>query len=222
MARSDSSLTFPQPKHLVLIGPPGAGKGTQSQFLITEYGYKHVSTGELLRKEIASKSDIGLKVEHLMAQGAFVPDDLTIEVLQRNLDFDQNKYIFDGFPRTKVQANYFDEKLMKNQSYLAVLFKVDMAELYSRLVNRRVSADGKYIYNLLTTPPKREGVCDVTGLPLVQRDDDMAEVVTNRLRIYDEQTKPVVEFFAKLKKLEIIDGDQSIDKVKQQIVAILK
>lgn len=208
-------------KHLVFIGPPGAGKGTQAAFLINEYSYNHVSTGDLLRKEIASKSDIGLKVEGIMASGELVSDDLIIKILKNNLNFKTNKYIFDGFPRTLKQASFFHENLMSEYDYVAVHFLVDLAVLYNRLVNRRVSADGKHIYNLLTSPPKKEGLCDHTGLPIVQRDDDMPEVVANRLKVYDELTKPMIQYFSKLGKLEVINADQKIDKVKEQVVKVI-
>lgn len=208
-------------KHLVFIGPPGAGKGTQASFLIKKYGYAHVSTGDLLRKEISTKSEIGLRVEGILAKGELVSDDLIIEILKRNLNFNSCKYIFDGFPRTVAQASYFDQNLMSNISYVAVHFQVDLNVLFSRLTNRRVSADGKYIYNLLSSPPLKLGICDHTGLPLVQRDDDMPEVVSNRLRVYDELTRPMIEYFEKLKKLKTINADQPIDLVNEQLVKVI-
>lgn len=208
-------------RHLVFIGPPGAGKGTQASFLINDHGYNHVSTGDLLRHEISTKSDIGKKVEGIMASGELVSDELIIKVLKNNLNFRSNKYIFDGFPRTVNQAIYFHDNLMSDHDYVAVHFQVDLAILYSRLVNRRVSADGKHIYNLLTSPPKVEGICDISGLPIVQRDDDMPEVVSNRLKVYDELTKPMIEYFSKLKKLVVVNADQKIDKVKAQVVKVI-
>ncbi len=208
-------------RHLVFIGPPGAGKGTQAAFLIESYGYNHVSTGDLLRHEISSKSDIGQKVESIMANGELVSDELIISVLKNNLNFKNKKYIFDGFPRTSNQAVFFHEKLMSAHEYVAVHFQVDLSVLYNRLVNRRVSADGKHIYNLLTSPPKVAGVCDFSGLPIVQRDDDMPEVVSNRLKVYAELTKPMIEYFERLNKLVVVNADQEIEKVKDQLVKVI-
>ncbi len=208
-------------KHLVFIGPPGAGKGTQANFLINEFKYNHVSTGDLLRKEIMSKSDIGLKVEGIMASGELVSDDLIIKIIKNNLNFKVDKYIFDGFPRNLKQASFFHEYLMSEFDYVAVHFKVDLSVLYKRLINRRVSADGKHIYNLLTSPPKMPGICDYTGLPIVQRDDDMPEVVSNRLKIYDELTKPMIEYFAKLDKLAVVNAEQEIERVKNELVKVI-
>jgi adenylate kinase len=208
-------------KHLVFIGPPGAGKGTQASFLINQHKYSHVSTGDLLRKEIASKSDIGLKVEGIMASGELVSDELIIKILKNNLNFKNNKYIFDGFPRNLTQASFFHENLMSAYDYIAVHFKVDLSVLFNRLINRRVSADGKHIYNLLTSPPRVPGVCDISGLPIVQRDDDMPEVVSHRLKVYDELTKPMIEYFEKLGKLAVVNADQEIEKVKNELISLI-
>lgn len=208
-------------KHLVFIGPPGAGKGTQANYLIKKFGYSHVSTGDLLRSEVAKKSDIGLKVDNILSKGELVSDELIIEILKRNLNFSSFKYIFDGFPRNAAQAVYFEEKLMNNIQYIAVHFQVDLNILFNRLTNRRVSADGKHIYNLLVSPPKVDGICDVTGLPLVQRDDDKPQVVSNRLKIYDEVTKPMIEYFEKLKKIVTINAEQPIELVNQQLEKVI-
>lgn len=208
-------------RHLVFIGPPGAGKGTQASFLISSFGYNHVSTGDLLRKEISSKSNVGQVVEGIMSQGELVSDELIITVLKNNLNFKNNKYIFDGFPRTLNQAVFFHENLMNQYDYVAVHFSVDLSILFNRLVNRRVSADGKTIYNLLTSPPKLPGICDVSGLPIVQRDDDMPEVVSNRIKVYSELTKPMIQYFEKLKKIVHIDADQKIETVKDQLVKVI-
>lgn len=208
-------------KHLVFIGPPGAGKGTQANFLIKKYGYSHVSTGDLLRAEVAKKSDIGVKVEGILSRGELVSDQLIIEILKKNLNFNSFKYIFDGFPRSLGQAVFFAEDLMEKTAYVAVHFQVDLNVLFNRLTNRRVSADGKHIYNLLVSPPKNEGFCDISGLPLIQRDDDKPEVVSKRLRIYDEVTKPMIEYFERLKKIVTINAEQPIEIVNQQLEKVI-
>ena len=146
---------------------------------------------------------------------------IRLTILKNNLNFKNNKYIFDGFPRNLKQASFFHKNLMLDYDYIAVHFKVDLSVLYNRLINRRVSADGKYIYNLITSPPKKEGVCDITGLPVVQRDDDMPEVVSHRLKVYDEMTKPMIDFFEKLGKLAVINADQEIEKVKNELVLLI-
>ncbi len=208
-------------KNVVFIGPPGAGKGTQAAILDDMFSFCHVSTGDLLRAEIAKGSELGNKIKTVMDNGQLVSDDLVAELLKANIDLSSKQYIFDGFPRNVSQAEIFQEEIMDKSEYLAVLFDVDTDKLVDRIVNRRVSSDGAHIYNLKTNPPKVDGVCDVSGLPLVQRKDDTEEVVRNRMNVYLSETKPLVEYYKSKNKLKSVDADLNIDEVTKQIASFL-
>lgn len=203
-------------KHLILLGAPGSGKGTQSSRL-KEIGYSHVSTGDLLRAEIAKESELGKRVKDVMDKGQLVSDDLVVELLKANLDLDNTTYIFDGYPRNYKQADTLDG-ILKGHDYLAVYFKLDLDILVERITNRRTTKDGKNIYNLKTNPPKVEGVCDVTGEPLIQRDDDKEEVVRERMNVFEATIDPILEFFNKNGHLATIDADQDLDQVYKEII----
>jgi len=203
-------------KHLILLGAPGSGKGTQSSKL-KEVGYSHVSTGDLLRAEIAKESDLGKRVKDVMDKGQLVSDDLVVELLKANLDLDNTTYIFDGYPRNYKQAETLDG-ILKGHDYLVVYFKLNLDILVERITNRRTTKDGKNIYNLKTNPPKVEGVCDVTGDPLIQRDDDKEEVVRERMNVFEATIDPILEFFNKNGHLATIDADQDLDQVYKEII----
>lgn len=208
-------------KNLIFIGAPGSGKGTQSAKISADRGFKHVSTGDLLRSEIAKESELGLKVKSIMESGKLVSDDLVVELLKANLDLNQQKYIFDGYPRNIEQAKTLDT-LLEGNEYVAIYFKVDTEKLVARLTNRRVTKDGKHIYNLLTNPPKKEGLCDITGKPLVQRDDDKAEVVRNRMDVFESTVNPVLEFYRGLGKLVVINAEKTVSEVFTEILGSLE
>ncbi len=203
-------------KHLILLGAPGSGKGTQSSKL-KEIGYSHVSTGDLLRAEIARESDLGKRVKDVMDKGQLVSDDLVVELLKANLDLNNTTYIFDGYPRNYKQADTLDG-ILKGHDYLVVYFKLNLDILVERITNRRTTKDGKNIYNLKTNPPKVEGVCDVTGDPLIQRDDDKEEVVRERMNVFEATIDPILEFFNKNGHLATIDADQDLDQVYKEII----
>lgn len=202
-------------KHLILLGAPGSGKGTQSSRL-REAGYSHVSTGDLLRGEIAKGSDLGKRVKEVMDKGQLVSDELVVELLKANLDLDNSTYIFDGYPRNFKQAETLDG-ILSGHDYLAVYFKMDLDTLIERITNRRTTKDGKHIYNLKTNPPKLEGICDVTGEELIQRADDKEDVVRERMKVFEATIDPVLEFFSKNERLAAIDADQALDQVYKQI-----
>jgi adenylate kinase len=203
-------------KHLILLGAPGSGKGTQSTKLL-QLGYKHVSTGNLLRDEIAKGSELGNKVKAVMDAGQLVSDDLVVELLKSNLLLDKNVYIFDGYPRNAKQAETLDG-ILTGHEYLAVYFEIDTDMLVERISNRRMTKDGKYIYNLKTNPPKVSGICDVTGEALIHRADDMESVVRERMNVFSATIYPVLDFFEAKDRLLTINADQSLESVYNEII----
>jgi len=209
-------------KHLVFLGAPGSGKGTQSSKLKDEKSFVHVSTGDLLRKEIAAKSELGMRVKSVMDAGQLVSDGLVVELLKANIDLKKNQYIFDGYPRNLVQAKTLHEQILQGHDYTAIYFSVDTDKLVERLTNRRVTKDGKQIYNLITNPPKVAGICDVTGEPLIHRDDDKEEVIRNRMDVFTSTIEPVLEFYQDLKILKKLEADQDVEMVYESILDILE
>lgn len=202
-------------KNLVFLGAPGSGKGTQSAKLV-EKGFEHISTGNLLRSEIAKGTELGNKVKSVLDNGQLVSDDLVVELLKTNLDLTNKTYVFDGYPRNINQAETLNT-IIDGHDYLAVYLKVDTEMLVERLSNRRQTKDGKHIYNLVTSPPKTSGVCDVTGEKLIQRDDDKEEVVRKRMDVFEETIQPILDYYKKNDKLVELDASESVNKVTEQI-----
>ena len=184
--------------------------------MVKELGYFHVSTGNLLRDEIARESELGKRVKAVMDAGQLVSDELVVELLKANLNLSENSYIFDGYPRNEVQAETLNG-ILEGHQYLAVYFKLDTENLVERLTNRRVTKDGKHIYNLKTNPPKVAGVCDITGEELIQRDDDKEEVVRDRMKVFDSTMGPVIDKYRKLGKVVEVNADQSPEAVFTEI-----
>jgi len=207
--------------NLILLGAPGSGKGTQSVKLVEKQSFNHVSTGNLLREEIAQETELGLKVKSVMESGQLVSDELVVELLKSRLDLSNSSYIFDGYPRNLEQAKTLSE-ILSGFSYSAVFFKLDTENLVSRLENRRVTKNGKYIYNLISNPPKQAGICDVTGETLIQRDDDRAGVVRKRMEVYDSTINPVLNFYREQGNLIEIDANNSLDAVYGELISKIK
>ena len=207
-------------KNLIFLGAPGSGKGTQSAVL-KEQGYSHVSTGDLLRSEIASGSELGKRVKGVMDAGQLVSDDLVVELLKANLDLENKKYIFDGYPRNIAQAKTLNG-IIDGHDYLAVYFKLDTDMLVERITNRRTTKDGKHIYNLKTNPPKVPGICDVTGEELIQRPDDTEEVVRNRMKVFEDNMMEVIRLYSDLRKLVEINADQDVEDVTRDLTSKIK
>jgi len=205
---------------LVIFGPPNAGKGTQSQKLSEKYKIPQVSTGDLLRKAVAGKTPLGIKVKSYLDQGRLGPDRLIVQIIKERIAKPdcKNGYILDGFPRTMAQA-YELEKITQVDIVLNIV--VDPSSLLERAVGRRLCPKDGMVYHTKNNPPKKTGVCDKCGTPLIQRDDDKEETVRERLRVYKEQTEPLIEYYKQKCKLVDIDGADGIDSVyKQMIVAI--
>lgn len=204
--------------HLIFIGAPGSGKGTQASKLVSDRGFKHISTGDLLRSEIAKQSPLGLEVKKVMDEGKLVSDELVIRLLQANINLTQSQYIFDGYPRNLAQAETLDKEVLKGSPSLAVYFELDMAKLIARLTNRRTCKNCGAIYNLISKMPKVTGVCDVCGsTDLVQRADDKEEVITNRLKVFKDAVDPVLKYYQDHGRLMRVDAEGSIDAIYNQI-----
>lgn len=204
-------------KNIILLGAPGSGKGTQSALLVKNCGLSHVSTGNLLREEIEKKSELGLRVQAVMESGNLVSDELVTELLRAKLDLNQNAYIFDGYPRNMAQALRLEE-LLEGHEYLVFNLSIDLNKMVNRLTNRRSTKDGKHIYNLVTNPPKKEGVCDITGQPLVQREDDREEVIKERFEVFRRSTEDLLKYYSEKGRLVNIDADREVEVVHKNIV----
>lgn len=208
--------------NIILLGAPGSGKGTQASVLTSKYGYSHISTGDLLRKEIAEKSELGVRVQEIMDRGDLVDDGTVLELLKKNCNLSSNIYIFDGFPRNLEQSKLLDEHVLGEANVCALYFHIDLDELVQRLVNRRTCKDCGAIYNLLTKPPQTEGVCDsCKGTNLQQRKDDNEESVRNRLEVFKSTIGPMLEYYETKGVLKQIDASQDRDIVTKEIASIL-
>lgn len=211
---------------LILLGPPGAGKGTQAKRVIEEFDILHISTGDIFRKNIKEKTELGQKVEGLLAEGKLVPDELTIEIVWDRLDEEdcKNGFLLDGFPRTIPQAEALDEGLAKRGLKLDRVLNIDVDKdsLVKRLSGRRVCPNCGASYHIDNNPPKVEGICDVCQTPVIQREDDKEQTVLDRIKVYDSQTKPLVDFYNKQDLVFTVDGTLPIDEITNKLVTELK
>ena len=209
----------------ILLGPPGAGKGTQAVKIVEKYGVPHISTGDIFRENIKKGTELGKKAQEYMNRGELVPDDLVIEIATTRLleDDCKNGFLLDGFPRTVYQAEKLDEFLAAHGSKIDKVLDiaVEKEELITRLTGRRVCKACGASYHVVNIPPKKEGVCDICGGELVQRADDNIETVTNRIDVYEAQTKPLVDYYEKAGNIAHIDGRSGLDNVFADIVKAL-
>ncbi|MFQ5906531.1 MAG: adenylate kinase [bacterium] len=206
---------------LILLGPPGSGKGTQAEKLSEEYGLARVSTGDILREEVNLGTELGKKVKGIMELGELVPDKTILELIRGRLDRNHasSGYILDGFPRTVAQAKALDALLEERGTRVdaVVALDVDDGVIVKRLSNRRSCPKCGAVYNLLTAAPSRDGICDSCGGALVFRDDDSEETVRERLRVYRSQTEPLKEYYAKACLLHEVDGEGTIEQVYERV-----
>lgn len=209
----------------ILLGPPGAGKGTQAVKIVEKYGVPHISTGDIFRENIKKGTELGKKAQEYMNRGELVPDDLVIEIATTRLleDDCKNGFLLDGFPRTVYQAEKLDEFLAAHGSRIDKVLDiaVEKEELITRLTGRRVCKACGASYHVVNIPPKTEGICDICGGELVQRADDNIETVTNRIDVYEAQTKPLVDYYEKAGNIAHIDGATGLDNVFADIVKAL-
>ena len=187
---------------IILLGAPGAGKGTQAQYICEQYGIPQISTGDMLRAAVKAQSELGKKVEKVMASGGLVTDEIIIALVKARIEEEDCKdgFLFDGFPRTIPQAS----ALLESNILIDVVLEIDVQddEIVKRLSGRRVHLDSGRVYHIIYNPPKNEGFDDVSGEELIQREDDQEETVRNRLKVYHEQTKPLVEYYTQLSSLD--------------------
>ena len=206
----------------ILLGPPGAGKGTQAVKIVEKYGVPHISTGDIFRENIKNGTELGKKAQEYMNKGELVPDDLVCDLAtSRLLEPDcANGFLLDGFPRTVYQAEKLDEFLKEHDSEIDVVLNlsVEKDELITRLTGRRVCKVCGASFHIVSVPPKEEGVCDFCGGELIQRPDDNLETVTNRIDVYESQTKPLVDYYEKAGNIANINGAADLDSVFSDIV----
>jgi adenylate kinase len=211
--------------NLVLLGPPGAGKGTQAERLAEDFGLPYIATGNMLRDAVREESELGAKAKEYMDRGDLVPDELFIEMIKERLDRPDaaGGFILDGFPRTGRQAEALDDELKQvdRQLSAALLIDVPEDEVVRRISGRRVCVKGQHNFHVDFDPPKHPDRCDVDGSRLVLRDDDKAEVVQHRLGEYRQKTEPLIDYYDNQQILRKIDGSRSPDQVHDQIRAIL-
>lgn len=213
-----------RPLNIVLLGPPGGGKGTQAELMRERLGFVHYSTGDVFRDHIKRRTSVGRQVEEFVTSGRLVPDRMVLEVVSVFLQENAGKSIlFDGFPRTVPQAEGLDQVLERYQLKVdrAVLIELSDEEVVRRLSGRRQCRSCGKIYNLTFSPPRAEGICDACGGELYQRDDDREATIRDRLRVYHQQTEPLVDYYQKKQRLERVPGEIGRDRVFEQIQQII-
>lgn len=209
---------------IIMLGAPGAGKGTQAEKIAEKYGLPHISTGDIFRMNLKEGTELGKKAKTFMDQGLLVPDELTVEILLDRVAKEDCKdgYVLDGFPRTIPQANVLASELEKLGDKIdhAIDVSVPDENIIKRMGGRRSCKECGSIFHVEHIPPKKEGICDKCGGELMLRDDDKEETVRNRLNIYHEQTQPLIEYYKDI--LKTVDGTKGMDEVFADITAILK
>jgi adenylate kinase len=211
--------------NLILLGPPGAGKGTQAERLVDDFDLPYLATGDILRQAVKDETELGREAKEYMDRGDLVPDDLIVRVIVDRLDTDEagDGFILDGFPRTVPQAEALQAALERLGRSLTAALLVDASdeEVMKRISGRRICVKSGHVYHVESDPPKNEGICDQDGSRLVQRDDDRPETVQKRLSVYHEQTEPVIGFYEDAGLLRRFDGNRSPEEVHDHIRATL-
>ena len=209
----------------IMLGAPGAGKGTQAKLIAEKYGVPHISTGDIFRANIKNGTELGKEAKEYMDKGLLVPDELTVRLLLDRVAQDdcKNGYVLDGFPRTIPQAEVLDKELTKLGDSVDFAVDVDVPDenIIRRMSGRRACLNCGATYHIVNIPPKKEGICDVCGSELVLRDDDQPETVKNRLKVYHEQTQPLIEYYTGKGVLRTVDGTLPMEEVFDAIVKIL-
>lgn len=210
---------------VIMLGAPGAGKGTQAKKIAEKWQIPHISTGDIFRMNIKNGTDLGMEAKKYMDQGLLVPDELTVKILLDRVAQPDCKdgYVLDGFPRTIPQAEVLDEALNKLGEKIDYAVDVDVPDenIVNRMSGRRACLSCGATYHITYAPSKKEGVCDSCGSELVLRDDDKPETVQKRLGVYHQQTQPLIEYYTKKNILKSVDGTKDMEEVFQSIVSIL-
>ncbi len=211
---------------LILLGPPGAGKGTQAEKIIEEFGIPHISTGDMFRGAIAQGTELGMQAKSFMDKGQLVPDDVTIGIVRERLKQEDTKngFLLDGFPRTVPQADALGEILDSLGVNLDAVIEIEADDeaIVKRLTQRRVCRECGALYHLTNKPPREDGRCSVCGGEVYQRSDDTPETVRKRLEVYKSQTAPLIEYYDRKGLLLKVDGDKPIDEVFADIKSHLR
>ncbi len=210
---------------IIMLGAPGAGKGTQAKQIASKYSIPHISTGDIFRANIKNGTDLGKKAKEYMDQGLLVPDELTCDLVMDRIAQDDaaNGFVLDGFPRTIPQAEALTAALEKIGASMDFAIDVDVPDenIVNRMSGRRACVNCGATYHIVAIPPKKEGVCDTCGNDLVLRDDDKPETVQKRLNVYHEQTQPLIDYYSKQGILKSVSGTVPMEEVFASIVAIL-
>ena len=210
---------------LILLGPPGAGKGTQASSIAEKYQVEHISTGDIFRYHIKNNTELGEKVKEYTDNGKLVPDELTCEIVWERLDREdcQKGFLLDGFPRTLQQAEILEQGLKERGQALDSVISIEVPNeiLLERLSGRRVCNSCGEPYHTKNKSPKVEGVCDTCGGEIVQRKDDLEATVRNRIQVYEEQTAPLIDYYKERDLLLSVDGTKAIEVVREEIFATL-
>lgn len=210
---------------IIMLGAPGAGKGTQAKQIADRYEIPHISTGDIFRANIKNNTELGQKAKEYMDQGLLVPDELTCDLVMDRIKQDdcKNGFILDGFPRTIPQAEALDAALDKINEKMDYAINVDVPDenIVNRMGGRRCCLNCGATYHVVTIPTKVEGICDRCGNPVVLRDDDKPETVQKRLSVYHDQTQPLIDYYEKKNILKTVDGTKSMEAVFDDITAIL-
>lgn len=210
---------------IIMLGAPGAGKGTQAKMIAEKYGIPHISTGDIFRYNIKNGTELGKEAKKYMDQGLLVPDELTVKILLDRVAQDdcKNGYVLDGFPRTIPQAEVLEEALTKLGDRIDYAINVEVPDenIVKRMSGRRACVNCGATYHIEHVPPKKEGICDNCGSELILRDDDKPETVKNRLSVYHKQTQPLIDFYNGKGVLRTVDGTVDMKDVFNAIVAIL-
>ncbi len=212
--------------NIILLGPPGAGKGTLAERLVDKKGFVHISTGQILREAVANETEVGLEAKSYMDKGELVPDEVVTKIVVEKLkekEVKEKGFMLDGFPRTIKQAELLDDALSKEGLKIDIVIFLDASEetIIKRLSGRRTCEKCGRNYNIYTMPPKVKGVCDVCGGKLYQRDDDKEETVRNRLKVYKENTAPLVKYYENKNLLKSFKGDKQVDEILNDILSVL-
>ena len=210
---------------IIMLGAPGAGKGTQAKQIADKYSIPHISTGDIFRANIKNGTELGKKAKQYMDQGALVPDELTCDLVMDRIQQDdcKNGFVLDGFPRTIPQAEALDAALGKINEKMDYAIDVDVPDenIVNRMSGRRACLNCGATYHLISIPPKVEGICDRCGSEIVLREDHKPETVQKRLKVYHEQTQPLIDYYKNQGILKSVDGTQPMDEVFKAIVTIL-